>query len=48
MALTQFGFIGFVMTKPHMLGIHNPPQEDLEGFVHLWRVVGHLLGMEDR
>jgi len=47
MALTQFGFMGFALLRQKELGLTHSP-EDLEGFVHFWRVVGHLLGIKDR
>ncbi|GLV40538.1 uncharacterized protein CBL_04339 [Carabus blaptoides fortunei] len=48
MALTQFGFMGFVLSRQKMIGIYYASREELEGFVHVWKVVGHLLGIEDR
>lgn len=48
MALTQFGFMGFSMTRAHLLGIHYATKEELEALVHIWRVVGYTLGIEDR
>ena len=47
MALTQFGFIGFSLLCPEQLGI-KATEEDFEGLVHLWHVIGYLLGMDDR
>ena len=47
MVLTQFGFMGYGLLAPEMLGL-TTSQEDLEGYVHFWRTVGHLLGIEDR
>ncbi|KAJ8670246.1 hypothetical protein QAD02_001505 [Eretmocerus hayati] len=47
MALTQFGFIGFTLLAPEQLGVFMS-QAELEGLIHFWRVVGHLLGMQDR
>ncbi|EZA48033.1 hypothetical protein X777_14446 [Ooceraea biroi] len=29
-------------------GAHNPNEEDLEAFCHLWRGIGYLLGIEDQ
>lgn len=46
MALTQFGFMGFVVLKPEKLGIQLS-NKDLEAFVHFWRVIGHLLGIQE-
>ncbi|XP_012275976.1 uncharacterized protein LOC105697327 isoform X2 [Orussus abietinus] len=47
MALTQFGFIGFVLLSGDQLGV-AASEEELEGLVHLWRIIGNLLGMEER
>lgn len=46
MALTQFGFMGFIVLKPHMLGIQLS-SKDLEAFVHFWRVIGYIIGIKD-
>ncbi|XP_066142865.1 uncharacterized protein [Euwallacea fornicatus] len=48
MALTQFGFMGYQLIRGHFIGMRNITDEDWKGFIHLWRVVGHLLGIEDR
>lgn len=48
MGLTQFGFMGFVLVRSELIGIHNASQKELEGFVHLWRVIGYILGIDDR
>jgi hypothetical protein len=47
MAMTQFGFMGFGLLASEKLGLTGSPEEQ-EGFVHFWRTVGHLLGIEDR
>jgi hypothetical protein len=47
MVLTQFGFMGFGLLVPEKLGL-NGSSEEQEGFIHFWRTVGHLLGIEDR
>lgn len=47
MALTQFGFIGYVLISADFLGLSND-QEKLKGFIHFWRVTGHMLGTDDR
>jgi hypothetical protein len=47
MAWTQFGFMGFALVKPHMLGIRHDNKEDREGFVHFWAVIGAMLGIKD-
>ncbi|XP_015109719.1 uncharacterized protein LOC107036323 [Diachasma alloeum] len=46
MALTQFGFMGYALIAPEKLGLTNE-KEGREGFTHLWRVVGHSLGISD-
>ncbi|XP_055374834.1 rubber oxygenase-like isoform X2 [Condylostylus longicornis] len=46
MALTQFGFMGFITLKGKYLGLkHN--DETLAGTIHFWRVIGYLLGIKD-
>lgn len=46
MALTQFGFMGFIISCPEKLGIQLS-HEDLEAFVHFWRVIGHMVGIKE-
>lgn len=48
MALTQFGFMGIGLVRSKMVGVHYASEEELKGFLHLWRIVGHVLGIEDR
>lgn len=47
MALTQFGFMGYIVLRPHRLGI-QVCREDLEAFVHFWRVMGYMFGIKDQ
>lgn len=47
MAITQFGFMGFLLLRHKRLGIKCKP-EDLEAIVHMWRVLGYMLGIEDQ
>lgn len=47
MALTQFGFMGFIALTPHKLGVQIT-KDDLEAFVHFWRVLGHMIGIQDK
>lgn len=47
MALTQFGFMGFALIHKERLGIQGS-DEDLEGFLHVWRTIGHFMGIQDR
>lgn len=46
MAYTQFGFIGYNLLKPELLGI-RVSRDDYEALVHFWRVIGYLIGMHD-
>ncbi|XP_066998727.2 uncharacterized protein [Anabrus simplex] len=48
MAVTQFGFVGLMVLYPSAFGAGGASEEDLEGFVHLWRCIGYMLGIEDR
>lgn len=45
MALTQFGFIGFITLGAPRIKLYD--QEFLEGTSHMWRVLGYLLGIKD-
>ncbi|XP_012270163.1 uncharacterized protein LOC105694253 [Orussus abietinus] len=47
MVLTQFGFLGYALLRPKELSLTNEPEER-EGLNHLWRVVGHMIGIPDR
>ncbi|XP_058818382.1 uncharacterized protein LOC131681561 [Topomyia yanbarensis] len=47
MAITQFGFIGYVMISHQKLGIQYD-EDGAEGFVHFWRTIGYMLGIQDR
>ncbi|CAH1164152.1 unnamed protein product [Phaedon cochleariae] len=48
MAITQFGFIGFAVVRGKYIGLYEASEEDLKGVIHLWRVIGYALGIEDR
>lgn len=47
MAITQFLFMGFSMCMPDMFGIVGT-YEQFDAFNHFWRLIGFLLGTEDR
>jgi ER-bound oxygenase mpaB/B'/Rubber oxygenase, catalytic domain len=47
MSLTVFSFMGFALVRPHLLGINHENQNDREGFVHFWAVIGYMLGIKD-
>ncbi|XP_045539274.1 uncharacterized protein LOC106715639 [Papilio machaon] len=48
LALTMFGTIGLGILKPDRFGIRQEEPEDWEAFNHFWKVIGYMLGMEDR
>ncbi|XP_063232991.1 uncharacterized protein LOC134536872 [Bacillus rossius redtenbacheri] len=48
MAFTQFGFVGLMLVYPARFGAAGASDEALDGFAHLWRTIGYLLGVEDR
>ncbi|KAI4466658.1 ER-bound oxygenase [Holotrichia oblita] len=48
MALTQFGFMGFIVWKTEFVGVYGAEREELEAFIHVWRVIGNIMGIEDR
>lgn len=48
MALTQYCFLGLILSYPNRMGAWRATKEDLEGFVHFWRGIGWLLGIEDK
>lgn len=45
MALTQFAFMGFAVLVNDTLGFKG---DKLDGYLHFWKVVGSLLGIEDK
>lgn len=47
-ALTQFGFIGFSILKPDKFGVRQLRDGDWDAYVYAWRVIGHMIGLEDR
>lgn len=46
LALTQFGFMGFIVKNRNELGIHCK-DDDVLAFIHFWRVLGSLIGIRD-
>ncbi|OQR79692.1 hypothetical protein BIW11_05554 [Tropilaelaps mercedesae] len=46
MALVQMGMIGPLLSYP--LNLTHLSDEDLEGMVHFWRVLGYMVGINDR
>lgn len=47
MAITQFLFMGLPLLMPDMFGIVGT-YEQFDAFNHFWRLIGFLLGTEDR
>lgn len=47
MALTQFGFLGYTTLRADALGV-QVSRPDYEAYIHFFRVIGYLLGIEDR
>ncbi|XP_043511127.1 uncharacterized protein LOC122529255 [Frieseomelitta varia] len=48
MAITQFGFLGYIFVCPEKLGLARSTYEEMKGYNHLWQVIGHLLDIDDR
>lgn len=48
MALTQLSFMGFAICRSKFLGIHEASEEEIKAFIHVWRVFGYLMGIDDR
>ena len=48
MALVQAAFFAIVVLFPEHFGAGAVTREDLEDFLHLWRVIGYYLAVEDR
>ena len=47
MVLTQFGFVGYILTTPKSFGLDITLEEE-EAFNHFWRVNGYMLGITDK
>lgn len=47
MAITQNSFMGHVIVYHKRFGIPYDP-EDFNAFCHFWRVIGYMIGIEDR
>ncbi|KAF0312756.1 hypothetical protein FJT64_001747 [Amphibalanus amphitrite] len=48
MVLTQWFFVGLVVLHPEKFGLAHLTDDDLVCFVHLWRSIGHRLGVAER
>ncbi|XP_066262314.1 uncharacterized protein [Euwallacea similis] len=47
MVLAQWGFMGIAVSRPEFLGIYDKSQENWRCFVHVWRVIGDILGITE-
>ncbi|KAL7039734.1 hypothetical protein ACKWTF_000090 [Chironomus riparius] len=47
MSFTTFGFMGYALIKPQLLGIKYDSKEDREAYVHMWAVITSMLGIKD-
>lgn len=48
MSGTQFAFLGLLVLHPDKFGVARATEDELEGFVHIWRCIGWLMGIDDR
>ncbi|XP_068623747.1 uncharacterized protein [Battus philenor] len=48
LVLTQFGFVGLTVLKPEKFGIQTLEKTDWEAYNQFWRVIGFMIGIEDR
>ncbi|XP_022914675.1 uncharacterized protein [Onthophagus taurus] len=48
MGSTAYGFFGLALAKQKEFGLSSASDEDLEALVHFWRVIGYMLGVDDR
>jgi hypothetical protein len=47
MSMTNFGFMGYALVRPYLLGIKTDNDEDRDAFVFFWAVIGYMLGIKD-
>lgn len=47
MVVTQWAFFGLVLTQGSQFGVRLTREEE-EGLVHFWRIIGYLLGIEEK
>ncbi|XP_056640076.1 uncharacterized protein LOC130447334 isoform X1 [Diorhabda sublineata] len=48
MAVAQFAFFGLGSIRAEFVGLQAVSEEDWKGLHHYWRVMGYLLGIEER
>jgi ER-bound oxygenase mpaB/B'/Rubber oxygenase, catalytic domain len=46
MAVTQYGFMGLSVMAQHKIGV-QASKEEIADYCHFWRVLGHIIGIED-
>lgn len=46
MAITQYGFLGFIVLSQKQIGF-QATKEEIADYCHFWRVLGHVLGIRD-
>lgn len=47
MSVTQFGFFGLMLMYPEKFAARNATEEELECFIHMWKLIGYLLGIKN-
>nr|XP_027223915.1 uncharacterized protein LOC113816100 [Penaeus vannamei] len=47
MVVTQWAFFGLVLTQGSQFGVRLTREEE-DGLTHLWRIIGYLLGIEEK
>lgn len=48
MSVTQYAFMGLVISHPEKLGAGGVTEEEFAGLIHFWRGIGWLLGIKDK
>lgn len=48
LALTLFGFVGLSFLKPDKFGIETLEEDDWDAYNQFWRVIGYMIGIEER
>lgn len=47
MGITLMGFMGALTVYPSSYGLGKLTESELEAYIHFWRGIGHILGIED-
>jgi len=48
LAITQIGFVSYLVLHPKESGLDNPSHEELHDYIHFWRAIGYLMGLDDK